>query len=98
MATTADKVTFRLGSPDRSELIRQGQGRCEDGAAAGTWVAVEGLVEAGEAQAPPRRDSQRQRRRKGEMAAAAGGKETMRAPHILIKHKGSRCKASWKDP
>ncbi|XP_066381502.1 peptidyl-prolyl cis-trans isomerase Pin1-like [Miscanthus floridulus] len=33
------------------------------------------------------------------MSAAAGGDgETVRASHILIKHQGSRRKASWKDP
>ncbi|RLM66433.1 peptidyl-prolyl cis-trans isomerase 1 [Panicum miliaceum] len=33
------------------------------------------------------------------MSAAAGGEgETVRASHILIKHEGSRRKASWKDP
>ncbi|KAL6650380.1 hypothetical protein ACP70R_009305 [Stipagrostis hirtigluma subsp. patula] len=32
-------------------------------------------------------------------AAAGGGDgETVRASHILIKHEGSRRKASWKDP
>ncbi|KAG8064173.1 hypothetical protein GUJ93_ZPchr0004g39912 [Zizania palustris] len=31
-------------------------------------------------------------------AAAAAGEETVRASHILIKHEGSRRKASWKDP
>ncbi|KAG8064188.1 hypothetical protein GUJ93_ZPchr0004g38994 [Zizania palustris] len=29
---------------------------------------------------------------------AAAGEETVRASHILIKHEGSRRKASWKDP
>ncbi|XP_062225128.1 peptidyl-prolyl cis-trans isomerase Pin1-like isoform X2 [Phragmites australis] len=33
------------------------------------------------------------------MSSAAGGEgETVRASHILIKHEGSRRKASWKDP
>jgi NIMA-interacting peptidyl-prolyl cis-trans isomerase 1 len=33
------------------------------------------------------------------MSSAAGGDgETVRASHILIKHQGSRRKASWKDP
>ena len=31
-------------------------------------------------------------------AAATGDGETVRASHILIKHQGSRRKASWKDP
>jgi NIMA-interacting peptidyl-prolyl cis-trans isomerase 1 len=31
-------------------------------------------------------------------SAAAGEGETVRASHILIKHEGSRRKASWKDP
>ncbi|XP_062225125.1 peptidyl-prolyl cis-trans isomerase Pin1-like [Phragmites australis] len=34
------------------------------------------------------------------MSSAAAGREgeTVRASHILIKHEGSRRKASWKDP
>ncbi|KAM3393550.1 hypothetical protein ACQJBY_014335 [Aegilops geniculata] len=32
------------------------------------------------------------------MASTAAGEETVRASHILIKHEGSRRKASWKDP
>jgi NIMA-interacting peptidyl-prolyl cis-trans isomerase 1 len=30
--------------------------------------------------------------------ASAAGEDTVRASHILIKHEGSRRKASWKDP
>ena len=29
---------------------------------------------------------------------ASAGEDTVRASHILIKHEGSRRKASWKDP
>ncbi|KAB8094716.1 hypothetical protein EE612_021995 [Oryza sativa] len=32
------------------------------------------------------------------MASSATETETVRASHILIKHEGSRRKASWKDP
>jgi peptidyl-prolyl cis-trans isomerase NIMA-interacting 1 len=44
--------------------------------------------------------SEREAAEKGiSMSAAAGGEgETVRASHILIKHEGSRRKASWKDP
>ncbi|KAG6513829.1 hypothetical protein ZIOFF_024166 [Zingiber officinale] len=39
-------------------------------------------------------DRKRERKRKRTMAAA----EQVKASHILIKHQGSRRKASWKDP
>ncbi|KAM0861144.1 hypothetical protein ACQ4PT_046077 [Festuca glaucescens] len=37
-------------------------------------------------------------RRAAEEMASAAGEDTVRASHILIKHEGSRRKASWKDP
>jgi NIMA-interacting peptidyl-prolyl cis-trans isomerase 1 len=41
---------------------------------------------------------QHHRQKTGHEAGKEGKKERMRASHILIKHEGSRRKASWRDP
>ncbi|XP_019182938.1 PREDICTED: peptidyl-prolyl cis-trans isomerase Pin1-like isoform X3 [Ipomoea nil] len=37
-------------------------------------------------------------KRKTEMSSSSGSGDKVRASHVLIKHQGSRRKASWKDP
>lgn len=43
------------------------------------------------------RSEKENRKKKVKMSSSKGGGE-IRASHILIKHEGSRRKASWKDP
>ncbi|KAM0837692.1 hypothetical protein ACQ4PT_061466 [Festuca glaucescens] len=45
-----------------------------------------------------RHHQQHHRQKPGDVGGKEGKKERMRASHILIKHEGSRRKASWRDP
>lgn len=46
----------------------------------------------------PSTDRSAKHKKKSEMSSSSSSRDKVRASHILIKHEGSRRKASWKDP